>query len=51
MLQMENIALKLSEFSQNHHPSGVKILAKFIRRGISELYFYGNLTMNSKVKI
>ena len=25
--------LKLSEFSHNHHPSGVKLLAKNIRRG------------------
>jgi hypothetical protein len=32
---MEGIMLKLSEFSQNHHPSGVKMLAKYIRRGIS----------------
>ena len=27
--------LKLSEFRQNHHPSEVRILAKFIRRGFS----------------
>ena len=27
--------LKLNEFSHNHHPSGVKMLAKFIRRGFS----------------
>jgi len=26
--------LNLSEFHHNHHPSGVKMLAKFIRRGI-----------------
>ena len=26
--------LKLSEFSHNHHPSGVNLLAKYIRRGI-----------------
>jgi hypothetical protein len=31
---MEKIMLKLSEFSHNHHPSGVKMLANFIRRGI-----------------
>jgi hypothetical protein len=31
---MEEIMLKLSEFSHNHHPSGVKLLANFIRRGI-----------------
>lgn len=29
--------LKLSEFSQYHHPSGVKLLAINIRRGISVL--------------
>jgi hypothetical protein len=27
---MEEIMLKLSEFCHNHHPSRVKILAKFI---------------------
>ncbi len=27
--------LKLNEFRHNHHPSGVKMLAKFIRRGFS----------------
>ena len=26
--------LKLSELSHNHHPSGVKMLVNFIRRGI-----------------
>ena len=26
--------LKLSEFSHNHYTSGVKMLAKYIRRGI-----------------
>ncbi len=31
---MEEMMLKLSEFHHNHHPSGVKMLAKFIRRGI-----------------
>jgi len=29
--------LKLSEFCYNHHLSGVKMLAKFIRRGIRVL--------------
>jgi hypothetical protein len=29
--------LKLSEFRHNHHPSGVKMLAIFIRRGIRVL--------------
>jgi len=28
--------LKLNEFSHNHHLSRVKMLAKYIRRGISE---------------
>ena len=28
------LEVALSEFRHNHHPSGVKILAKFIRRGI-----------------
>lgn len=32
---MEEIMLKLNEFSHNHHPSRVKMLAKYIRRGIS----------------
>jgi len=32
--QMEEIMLKLSEFRHNHLPSVVKMLAKFIRRGI-----------------
>jgi hypothetical protein len=32
---MEEIMLKLSEFRHNHYPSGVKMLAKFIRYGIS----------------
>ena len=27
--------LKLNEFSHSHHPSRVKMLAKYIRRGIS----------------
>ncbi len=27
--------LKLNEFSNNHHPSRVRMLAKYIRRGIS----------------
>jgi hypothetical protein len=31
---MEEIMLKFSEFSHNHHPSGIKMLANFIRRGI-----------------
>ena len=32
--------LKLSEFCHNHHPSGVKMLAKFIRRGFSVIGIY-----------
>ena len=33
--KMEEIMLKLSEFRHNHHPSDGRMLAKFIRRGIS----------------
>jgi len=29
--------LNLSEFSHNHHPSGVMVMAKFFRRGIRVL--------------
>ena len=32
--KIEEIMLKLSEFSHNHHPSRVKLLENFIRRGI-----------------
>jgi len=31
--KMEEIMLMLYEFRHNHHARGVKILAKFIRRG------------------
>jgi hypothetical protein len=41
MMRLEETMLKLSEFSHNHHPSGVKLLAKNIRRGISVTYFEG----------
>lgn len=34
---MEETKLILSEFSHNYHPSGVKMVAKNIRRGISVL--------------
>jgi len=33
---MEDMMLKLIEFSHNHHPSSVKLLAKKIRRGIQD---------------
>jgi hypothetical protein len=33
--------LKLSEFRHNHHPSEVRMLAKFIRRGFSVILFQG----------
>jgi hypothetical protein len=33
---MEEMMLKLNEFSHNHHPGRVKILAKNSRRGISD---------------
>jgi hypothetical protein len=32
---MEETMLKLNEFSHNHHPPRVRMLAKYIRRGIS----------------
>jgi hypothetical protein len=32
--KMEEIKLKLREFRYNHPPSGMKMLAKFARRGI-----------------
>jgi len=32
---MEEMMLQLNEFSHNHNPFGVKMLAKYIRRGIS----------------
>ena len=34
---MEAIMLNLSVFSHNHHPSGVNLLAKYIRRGIQAI--------------
>ena len=34
---MEEMMLKLIEFSHNHHPYWVKMLAKNIRRGIRVL--------------
>ena len=33
--EMEEIMLILCEFCHNHHPTGVKMLAEFIRRGFS----------------
>jgi hypothetical protein len=33
---------KLNEFCHNHHPSGMKMLAKFIRRGFSDVYWRGH---------
>jgi hypothetical protein len=40
---MEEMMLQLNEFSHNHNPFGVKMLAKYIRRGISvqRLFEYG----------
>jgi hypothetical protein len=32
---MEEMMLKINEFSHNHHLSRVKMLTKYIRRGIS----------------
>jgi len=37
--------LNLNEFSHNHHPSGVNLLAKIIRRGFSE---YDNFLLGRK---
>jgi hypothetical protein len=34
-VEMEEMKLRLSEFSQNHHTFGVEILDKYIRGGIS----------------
>ena len=31
------VRLKLNEFRYNHHPPKVKIVPKYIRRGISEI--------------
>jgi hypothetical protein len=33
--KMEEIMVTSSEFCHNHHPTGVKMLAEFIRRGFS----------------
>jgi hypothetical protein len=32
---MEELTLKVDEFNHNHHPGRVKMLAQYIRRGIS----------------
>jgi len=37
---MEKAMLNLDVFSHNHHPSGVKILAKIIKRGISVINIF-----------
>jgi hypothetical protein len=39
--------LKLSEFSHNHYPSGVKMLGNFIRRGI----WVANNQLGSKTEL
>jgi hypothetical protein len=39
--------LKLNEFSHNHHPSNMKMLAKHSRRGISDNENGGNLCLQS----
>ena len=33
--KMEEMMLKLNEFSHNHHPGRVMVVAKYIRHGIS----------------
>jgi hypothetical protein len=46
IMQMEEIMLKLSEFCHNHHPSGVKMLAK-----IYSTWIFGNIpAMGAKTK-
>jgi hypothetical protein len=37
---MEEMMLNLNEFSHNHHPPRVKMLAKYIRRGISVIFCF-----------
>ena len=37
---MEETMLNLNEFSHNHHPSRVNLLAKYIRRGFSVMTFF-----------
>ena len=39
---MEDMMLKLIEFSHNHHPFWVKMLAKNIRRGIRGIVILRN---------
>lgn len=39
--------LKLSEFRHNHHPSGVKMLANFTRRGIPVILSYTRIFWGS----
>ena len=40
--------LKFREFSHNHHPSGVKMLAKYIRRGILGINIFSEIRMGEK---
>jgi hypothetical protein len=44
---MEETMLKLSEFSHNHHPSWVKIMPKFISRGI-RVFFLNSAEKRNK---
>ncbi len=43
--------LKLNEFSHNHHPSKVKMLAEFVRRGISVLSGQAGMMMHTDSKM
>ena len=43
--KMEAIMLILSEFYYNHHPSGVRMLAKFIRGGFPVIHFWNDYVM------
>jgi hypothetical protein len=42
---MEESMLTLSKFSQNYHSSGVKLLAKNIRRGIRIKEFFIRISL------
>ena len=42
--------LELSEFSHNHHPSGVKMDEKYIRRGISGIFSRSVMNRDNEVK-
>ena len=43
--------LTLNEFSHNHHPPRVKMLAKYIRRGISGIVMLWTGRENAKPRL